>query len=428
MKLTALTRALVTMGTTLAWSATPANAAQTPVTQADVVKARIKVFGPEHVDPKSGAVNKDRVVFSWLGHNAGAVSLQGRVIMVDAYVPRLEVTPGRTPFVIKDVVDIKPEAIFIGHGHGDHGDNAAFIAAKTGATLYMSPEACGTAQTALTRMKNDTFMQADAFYTIDRATTITCVGVTAAGSVPGMEVVRLRQFEPAICINAFRALHSVSVPADSEWGAVPVEDVVDPRDATLFPPGVPLTPSDPRRPGQQDLRQGPGPGGADQIDYQFVLRGGNFFTFFYNNSFGAFKEGKGMNWPNGTPADGTRLLALMRSLPPTDLNFSSFSSGNTDNNGWRDLVYQLEALRPRIMTTGHAFPGGGALQYYAGLMNHLTLMEQPRGAWSGFPKEQWPVVRSHMDPTDMLKPEVYAPSDPYWFSAAKAAKVKQFCS
>ena len=118
----------------------------------------------------------------------------------------------------------------------------------------------------------------------------------------------------------------------------------------------------------------------------------------------------------------------MRSLPPTDLNFSSFSSGNTDNNGWRDLVYQLEALRPKVMTTAHAFVGGGSVQYYAGLLNHLKLMEQPRAVWPGFPSDLWPVIRNHTDPGDLLKPEVYVPTDPYWFNAGKAAKMVQFCS
>jgi glyoxylase-like metal-dependent hydrolase (beta-lactamase superfamily II) len=80
--------------------------------------------------------------------------------------------------VIKDVIDIKPEAAFIGHGHGDHADNAAFIAAKAGTKLYMSPEACGTAQTALTRMKNDPFMQADPWFAIPQNTTIDCTGMT----------------------------------------------------------------------------------------------------------------------------------------------------------------------------------------------------------------------------------------------------------
>ena len=392
-----------------------------------MVQARSKILGFENVDATTGAVKKDKVVFSWLGHNAGAVSLLGRVILLESYVPRLEVAPGRSPFVIQDVVNLNPEAIFIGHGHSDHADNAAFIAAKTGATLYMTPEACGTAQTALTRMKNDPFMQADAFFAIAPQTTITCVGITSSGSVPASEVVRIRQLEPLVCINAFRALHSVSVDADPDWGPVPVVDTPDPRDPTLFPPGVPLTPTNPRMLGQQDLRQGAGPGGADQLDFQFVLRTGYNFTLFYNNSVGAFKEGKGSNWPNGTPADGQRVLNLMRSLPNTDLNFTSFSSGNTDNNGWRDLVYQTEALQPKLVTSGHA-PIGAALQYYSGFLNHLKLMEAPRNAWPGFASSKWPVIRNHTDPTDVLKPEVYQPGDPAWNNPQKAARLAQYCS
>ncbi|MDB6001060.1 MAG: hypothetical protein JWP52_2759 [Rhizobacter sp.] len=392
-----------------------------------LIKARAKVFGVENVDATTGVVKKDKVVFSWLGHNAGAVSILGRVVMMDTYIPRLEVTPGRTPIVVKDLVDLKPEALFIGHGHSDHADNAAFIAAKTGATLYMTPEACGTAQTALTRMKNDPFMLADPFYAIPAATTITCVGVTTAGSVPGSQLVRIGQLEPLVCVNAFRAMHSVSVAADPDWGAIPIVDTPDPRDATLFPPGVPLTPTTPRQAGQQDLRQGNGPGGADQLDFQFVLRGGYNFSILYNNSVGAFKEGKGSNWPNGVPADGQRLLSLMRSLPNTDLNFSSLSSGNTDNNGWRDHVYQTEAVRPKILTTGHA-PVGDSLQYFSGFLDQLKLMEQPRGTWPGFARDSWPIVRNHTDPTDILKPEVYQPGDPAWYNPQKAARVAQVCS
>jgi len=394
-----------------------------------MIAARQKIFGIENVDASTGLVKKDKVVLSWLGHNSAAASLHGRVVMLETYVPRLEVTPGRTPFVIKDLVDLKPEAMFYGHGHGDHADNGAFIAAKTGATMYMSPEACGTAQIALNRMKNDPFMQADPFFRIPMSTTINCVGLTTAGSVPGTQVVRIRQLEPLVCINAYRALHSVAVPADPDWGPVEVVDTPDPRDPELFPPGVPLTPpSNPanRRPGQQDLRQGPGPGGPDQINYQFVMRGGYNFSIHFNSSVGAMKEGKGSNWPNGTPADGQRLLNLLRVLPDTDLSFATVSSGNTDFNGWRDHVYWAEALRPKIMTTGHA-PVGAALQYYSGFLNHLKLMEQPRGSWPGFPRSQWPIVRNHTDPTDVLKPEVYSNGDPAWFSAQKAAQMAQFC-
>jgi hypothetical protein len=395
-----------------------------------LVTARQKIFGFENVDATTGAIKKDKVVFSWLGHMSGAVSILGRVIMLDTYVPRLEVTPGRTPFVIKDLVDIKPEALFVGHGHSDHADNAVFIAAKTGATLYMTPEACSTAQTALTRMKSDPFMQADAFYAIPQSTTIHCVPITTAGSVPGTEVVRIGQLEPLVCINAFRALHSQAVPVDPDWGDRPVVDTPDPRDPELFPPGIPLTPpSNPanRQPGQQDLRQGPGIGGPDELNFQFVVRSSYHFALFFNNSVGAMKEGIGSNWLNGTPADGQRILNLLRALPNTDLEFGTLSSGNTDHNAWRDHVYWAQALQPKIMTTGHA-PVGAALQYYSGFLDQLKLMEQPRNAWPGFPHDKWPVVRNHTDPTDVLKPEVYTVGDPAWFNPQKAARFATYCS
>jgi hypothetical protein len=219
------------------------------------------------------------------------------------------------------------------------------------------------------------------------------------------------------------------VPADPDWGANIVVDTPDPRDATLFPPGVALTPpNNPanRQPGQQDTRQGGGPGGPDQINYYFVTRGGHNFSIHHNSSVGAMKEGKGSNWPNGTPVDGQRLLDLVRSFPGTDLSFATLSSGNTDFNGWRDHVYWAEALRPKIMTTGHA-PVGAALQYYSGFLKQLKTMEQPKNAWPGFAKANWPIVRNHTDPTDILKPQIYDDKDDAWDYPHRKQDVDKFC-
>lgn len=393
-----------------------------------LVAARQKVFGIENVNPTTGAIKKDQVVFSWLGHNTGAVSLLGRVVLMDSYIARLEVEPGRTPFVIQDIVDLKPEAIFISHGHGDHADNAAFIAAKTGAKLYMSPEACQTAQTALTRMKNDTFMQADPNFAIPQAATINCIGVTSAASVPATEVMRITQLDPQVCILGYRALHSVSVPTDPLWGYRPVVDTPDPNDALWFPAGVRLTPSSPRLPGQQDIRQGSGPGGVDQINYVFATRTGYNFTIHFNTSLGALTEGLGRNWPNGTPADGQRLLDLVgNKLPKTDLLFTSLDSGNIENNAWRDHVMWTAAIRPKVLSTGHV-PVATAMQYFSGFRDQLQLMEQPRGPWGGFPRSAWPQIRNHTDPTDILKPQTFNPGDPAWAHPQKAARMAQFCS
>jgi hypothetical protein len=253
------------------------------------------------------------------------------------------------------------------------------------------------------------------------------MGVTREGSVPGTELARITQFEPHVCINAFRALHSQAVPVDPDWGPNNVVDTPDPRDPTLFPPGTPLTPSNPRRTGQQDLRQGAGPGGVDQIDFQLVMRHGSNFSILHNGSVGAMKEGIGSNWRSGTPADGKRILELVRSLPDTDLNFATLSSGNTDENGWRDHVYWAEAVRPKILVSGHA-PIGAALQYYSGFMAQLERMEAPKSAWPGFPRASWPIVRNHTDPTDLLVPQVYDLDNPAWASRTKRARMAQHCN
>jgi glyoxylase-like metal-dependent hydrolase (beta-lactamase superfamily II) len=111
-------------------------------TSAATIAARQKIFGLDNVDPKSGEVRDDQVIFSWLTNATFAAAVKGHVLLLDTFVTRLEVTPGRTPFVIQDLVDLDPDYLFLGHGHFDHADNAAYIAAKTGAVIFASPETC----------------------------------------------------------------------------------------------------------------------------------------------------------------------------------------------------------------------------------------------------------------------------------------------
>jgi hypothetical protein len=277
----------------------------------------------------------------------------------------------------------------------------------------------------LERLKADPFIQADPEFAIPASATIDCTPVTTADSTPGTEVVTLDALEPQACIIAFRHLHSIALPADPDWGEVPVVDTPDPRDEELFPPGVPLTPSDPRLPGQQDLRTVGNPGGPVSIWYHFVVNRRPHLTIAFNNTVGALKEGKGNGW-DGTPEDGQRIIDILRSLPQTDIQFGTASSGNTDFNGWRDHVYYLQALQPKIFLPGHA-PAGTALQYFSGFVNHLELMEQPRGAWPGFPRDQWPSIRWLTDPSDHLKPMVFEIDNDAWRSVGKRGRVADFC-
>ena len=92
----------------------------------DIVKARQKFFGVENVD-ENGNVKGDKVIASWATNTTYVVSIQGRVVLLDSYInrPELPTTPidhRRSPVLPQDFVDVRPEAIFLGHGHGDQSD------------------------------------------------------------------------------------------------------------------------------------------------------------------------------------------------------------------------------------------------------------------------------------------------------------------
>ena len=88
------------------------------------------------------------------------LAIGGRVVMLDSYISRPELPPQPldtryTPVLPKDAADARPEAIFLGHGHGDHADNAAYIAKWSGATIYASAETCQVMQLDVQRLFND---------------------------------------------------------------------------------------------------------------------------------------------------------------------------------------------------------------------------------------------------------------------------------
>src|SRR5947208_14343278 len=150
---------------------------------------RQKFFGIENVDER-GRVDKDKVIFSWATNTTYAVSVQGRIILLDSYINRPELPTApldkrRTPILPQDFVAARPEAIFLGHGHGDHADNAAYVAKWTGATIYASPETCDVMQLDVARMFNDPNAVNGGARIIPDGNAVNCVGVVPRGSRPG---------------------------------------------------------------------------------------------------------------------------------------------------------------------------------------------------------------------------------------------------
>src|SRR6267143_1207645 len=243
-----------------------------------LVAARQKFFGIENVDER-GRVDRDKVIFSWATNTTYVASVQGRIILLDSYINRPELPTApldrrRTPLLPQDFVAARPEAIFVGHGHGDHADNAAFVAKWTDATIYASPETCDVMQQDVTRMFNDPNKVNGGARIIPNGDPVSCVGVVPRNSPPGeytgtlsnpaggkTTVRRITQFDPQICIETFKHVHSGTAPVDADMGHTPLNNLGDPRYAgavvlnnpspplppttafpAMFPTGTPFTP------------------------------------------------------------------------------------------------------------------------------------------------------------------------------------------
>jgi hypothetical protein len=391
------------------------------------IAARQKFFGPENVDAKTGRVNENKVILSWLTNATFAAAIGGHVALLDSYVTRLELTAGRTPFVIQDLLDLQPEAIFLGHGHFDHADNAAYISAQTGAPIYASPETCDN-------MAIDAANNFSRGYT--KVATVNCVSLTDRGSIPGSQIVSVKQFEPDVTIKVFKHLHSTNTgvtdpdavpiaatsggvcqPTASKGNTFPC-NLQDPRDPLLFPAGTLL------EPGTLNIatsRQGAG--GPISLFYVFTLNGDRRFRLVWHNSTGdivdscALPNNNSMGMPNEPGQDvhgcfpgvmvngktvGDNLASIMASLSPVDVQIGSVVSLGYNQNGERDIVTYIEQVKPTVFIPCHltaVAAEGSSLEWKVGFFDALVARGVPPAS---FPQIQWIV-----DPNDYIRPLVF---------------------
>jgi hypothetical protein len=397
---------------------------------AAMIAARQKIFGIENVNTRNGKVRDDRVVFSWLTNATFAAAMKGHVVLLDSFVTRLEIMPGRTPIVIQDLLDLRPEAIFLGHGHFDHADNAAYIAQETGAVIYATPETCDNMAIDATNNFNNG-------YTLVK--TVTCKTLTDRGSLPGAEIVAINDFLPDVRISVFKHLHSTNTGV-SDPNAVPIAATVagvcvptatkgntfpcnfqDPRDPELFPAGTLLEPTF-----LNIATSRQGPGGPIALFYVFTVNSENKFKFVWHNSTGDIIDScalpnnvAGTNPPmpaeppqaaNGCfPAVtvkgqtvGANLAAIMESLAPVDLEIGSVVSLGYNQNGERDVVSYIQHVKPRYFIPNHltaVAAEGSSLEWKVGFYDALHA--------ANVPEATWPTVWWLVDPNDYLRPLVF---------------------
>jgi hypothetical protein len=360
-----------------------------PVTLAARIKARQHYFGEENVNPNNGNVDESKVIISWFSVASFAVAARGRVFLLDSYIYRLGDTPGYVPTTVQELVDLRPEAIFIGHGHGDHADNAAYISRLTGAKIYGAAEHCTAFQADVKRIFSNPSL------------TVDCTALTSAGSAPGAEVRTVNAFPRDLCITSFKHVHSASVPVDPTIPRNPINPVRDPRVDQLFPPLPPPS---------VNTRTVAGAGGTVSIFYQFTVADSDF-TFVWHDTAGPLKE------------QAPQVLELMRNLPKTDIQFGAGVSIGEANNGVRDIAMYIDALRPKVFYMTHTdnFNIGASNYYLQAINRQFEIL--------ALPESQRPDVRGLHDPYDYLRPllATYEYKDPYWRDTRKTNRHSGYC-
>lgn len=337
--------------------------------RARMIEVRQRILGSANVSAATGAVRADRVVLSWLGNTGFAAAFNGHLVLLDAY---MRDETGYLPMDNCDLTDLRPELVFIGHGHGDHAAEAPTVLNRNrGAKLVGAAEHCTDVMAALEGI------------TVPR-----CVEAIPRAAAMGTTRV-LDDLIPGVRITAVRHLHSGSgslpEPTDPPISAVP--DPTTPQPVGIGPCRM-NCPNDPHRVAAVTVEDG-----TISVLYQFRV---GDFSLLWNNT-------------NGPNQPGDAVLTALAALPPTDVEIGSIATFNQVTVGFRDSRVLIDAVRPRLFSPIHHDETPTMLQgrsYEAGFLEEL----------SNIPVERRPGVQFISDPEDYLNPAAFTfdPSAAVW--------------
>jgi L-ascorbate metabolism protein UlaG (beta-lactamase superfamily) len=337
---------------------------------AETIAARQHFFGAENV-AADGSVRSDRVILSWFSVASMAAAMDGHVVLLDSYIHKEEDLPNYVPTTTDELVALKPEAIFIGHGHFDHAATGGEIIARTGAFLVGTPEHCDQAKA-----------QAAAY--ASQAVDVRCIDAVTRGSAPGAEVNELQPFGDRIGVTALKHIHSAAEAPDGENHETTAGNaaIPDARLVLLHPPG-PSVLSNLSADGDE----------GSSILYRFRL--GNF-SLIWNDTAGPLRE------------RGPHLFDILQSLPATDVEVGAVLGFNDPTNGLRDIVDYVERLKPQVFYPVHH----DFVTEYGASQRMKGIMEREMARRGELPTE----LRWLYDPQDYLRPSLmtFDPRDPRW--------------
>ena len=113
-------------------------------------------------------------------------------------------------------------------------------------------------------------------------------------------------------------------------------------------------------------------------------------------------------------------VAIMDSLPETDIEFGSIVSVGFPTNGVRDPILYQQHIKPQIyvpIPMTDAAPISSSLRFKIAYRKAVVAADAPVR----------PEIRWQVDPDDFLRPMAYDPDDERWANPDKEQRLRQFC-
>lgn len=351
------------------------------------VKARTHFFGAKNVDQRTGAVRRDRVLLSWFGISSLAAAIDGHVVLLDAYINNVNSATPTNPsdrYVdtsYAELGDLRPESLFIGHDHGDHGLGVAALAKEVpGLRIYGTAEHCAQAQDDLAS-NGFSGVRAD------------CHSVLPAASPVGGQVVSVPAID-GVCTQVVKHLHSAFEPPNGTYPVVaPINGL--PSASSLLYHGPGPSSAEPVVDDATGLRTAGDEGGS--LLWQFSV---GRFTLTWNDTSGPL-------W-----VDHPDVYDLFRHrLWPTSVEANAILGFDAPLNGWVDPALYVRSVQPKVMVPLHH-----DLVYSYDTSRPFAAQFRAQEAAVGIPPDEQPRLDWITDPGDYLRPIAYDPASAQWRS------------
>jgi hypothetical protein len=344
---------------------TPLPAARFVQVPAEVQAARDRILGPNATDPAY-------VKLWWFGVSSFIAAAGGHLFLFDAW-EIVGLHADYVPIGREELAALRPEVIFVGHGHFDHAADVGYVAGRTGAVVVGSEEICDTAKADAARDGNE-----DNFRCLITGT----MSTPAPGTI---QAVKLWADLPEVHI--LQHIHSAATPEPQDPGTpfIHIPDLLtflvylntDPQETAQFIPTL----GDPQ-------------GGT----WAYHLRVGHF-GLLWHDSVGPINDG------NPFAAEVQRALDAFPGC--VDVQVGAIVGFNQPLNGLRDPRLYVQHAHPRVFLPTHhdawaPVVGGGAAGYEDAWRAELAALEHP------------PELDYLRDPEDYLKPRAYRVNDPRW--------------